>query len=269
MLEKAYELLREQYHACCDIVNNDGYCLHFAQEKWRHSMQVAGAGNYLVRHVEALKDKSGEYIELVRTAVLLHDVCRFAEIVHLYHGEKGYDHGVAGGELLKNMPRFMDIRIWLPIKHHGHMIEELYADDEYQNISNKKLQKEVEEICFIIRDADKIANLHMLAEEPNMRSLFLGEEKVKEGFVSDEAKKKALEGIVVGREHRCNRTSSLVTYLSWYADINYHAAIDYCRKLGATDKLLSLFNQLCTDKEFANRYTEVVRKMLKEKAYLS
>ena len=37
----------------------------------------------------------------------------------------------------------------------------MYADDEYQNISNKKLQKEVEEICFIIRDADKIANLHI------------------------------------------------------------------------------------------------------------
>lgn len=228
MLKEAYRLLREQYEACCQVVAHDEFCLHFAQEKWRHSMQVAGAGNYLVRHIEALKDKSGEYIELVRTAVLLHDVCRFAEIVHLYHGEKGYDHGVAGGELLKNMPRFMDIRIGLPIKHHGHMIEELYADDEYKNIGDKKLQKEVEEICFIIRDADKIANLRMLADEPDMRSLFLGEEKADEGFVSEDAKNEALSGVVVGREHRRNRTSSLVTYLSWYTDINYRAAIDFC-----------------------------------------
>ncbi|MCQ2735040.1 MAG: HD domain-containing protein [Alphaproteobacteria bacterium] len=269
MLKEAYELLKEQYNACRQIVARDEYYLHFAKEKWRHSLQVMGAGNYLVRHIESLQNQSSDYIELVKTAVLLHDVCRFSEIVHLHHGVKGYNHGVAGSELLKNMPRFMDIRIWLPIKHHGHMIEDLYADKEYQSIKDKKLQKAVEEICFIIRDADKIANLHMLAEEPDMRSLFFGEENFKEGLVSDGAKKEALSGVVVGREYRNNRTSSLVTYLSWYADINYRAAIDYCQKLGTTDKLLSMFNQLCTDKEFSVSYTEVILKMLKEKAYLS
>lgn len=272
MLKEAYELLKEQYEACCQIVDKDEYCLHFAKEKWRHSLQVAGAGNYLLRHMENLKDKSAEYIELVKTAVLLHDVCRFTEIVNFFKGKKGYDHGVAGGELLKNMARFADVRIWLPIKHHGHMIEELYADAEYMNISDKELQKEVQEICFIIRDADKIANLHMLVEEPNMRSLFLGEIKEnpeENSIITDEAKTEALKGIVVGRKHRISIASSVVTYLSWYADINYRAAIDFCQRLGATDKLLVIFKQYCTDAEFSNRYTEVIRKMLKEKAYLS
>lgn len=268
MLQAAYKLLQEKYEACLNIVADNEYCTQFAKEKWRHSMQVAGAGNYLIRHISWLKNQSAEFIDLVQTAILLHDVCRFAEIVYLYNSEKEYDHGVAGGELLKNMSPYADIRVWLPIKHHGHMIEDLYNDPVYQNITDSVLRSEVEKICFIIRDADKIANMHMLANEEKMRILFLGPERENEGSVSEDAKKAALSKVIVSRKYRVNRASSAVTYLSWYADINYRAAIDFCDKLKVTDKLLQLFATYCTDEEFVRQYTEIVNATLKEKAYL-
>lgn len=268
MLQKAYKLLREQYEECLRIVADDEYCTQFAREKWRHSMQVAGAGNYLIRHIDWLKNQPEKFIDMVKTAVLLHDVCRFTEIVHLYNGDEGYDHSVAGGELLKNMLPYVDIRVWLPIKHHGHMIEDLYADIEYQKIADEEQRKEVEKICFIIRDADKIANMHMLANENKVRFLFLGPERENDGNVSEEAKKAALSQTVVGRKYRVNRASSVVTYLSWYADINYKASIDFCDRLKVTDELLQLFATYCTDKEFVEQYTKTIRTMLKEKAFL-
>ncbi|MBO6281133.1 MAG: HD domain-containing protein [Alphaproteobacteria bacterium] len=268
MLQEAYVLLKNQYDECLKIVSDNPFCVGFTKEKWRHSMQVAGAGNYLVRHIEWLKTRPAVFIELVKTAVLLHDVCRFAEIVHLYRGDKGYDHGEAGGELLKNMLPYNDIRIWLPIKHHGHMIEDLYNDPAYKSITNEALRDEVEKICFIIRDADKIANLHMLANEDDIRYLFLGDKKENEGYVPEAAKQEALSGVLVKREYRVNRAASAVTYLSWFADTNYQAAIDFCEKLNVPEKLYTLVASYCLDKDFVAAYTGVIRNMLKNKAYL-
>ena len=134
MLKKAMELLYLQYNQCMEVVKDDVYYRHYAEEKIRHSLQVAGAGNYLLRHIDWLKNKPAEYIEMVKTAILLHDVCRFAEIVKLYHGIEDYDHGIAAYEFLEHTPLFDDIRIRLPIKHHGHLIKELYADVEYQDL---------------------------------------------------------------------------------------------------------------------------------------
>lgn len=268
MLQEAYKLLRNQFDICLNIVSDDARYKAFATEKWRHSMQVAGAGNYLVRHIAWLENKPAAFIDLVKTAVLLHDVCRFTEIVHLYSGDKGYDHGEAGGELLKNMLPYTDIRIWLPIKHHGHMIEDLYNDEAYKNLTDATLREEVEKICFIIRDADKIANLHMLANEDDVRFLFLGDKKENDGYVPEDAKQEALDGLLVKREYRVNRAASVVTYLSWFADTNYRASIDFCEKLNVPAKLYALFASYCTDKEFTASYIEVIRNMLKQKVYL-
>ena len=134
MLEEAWQLLKSNFDECCEIVKGNKFYYGYALEKWRHSKQVAGAGNYIISKVEWLKDKSAEYVEMVRTAVLLHDVCRFTEITYRYNGGDKYDHGVEAAAFLKQIPLFNDIRIWLPIKHHGHRIEYLYNDDEYKNI---------------------------------------------------------------------------------------------------------------------------------------
>ncbi|MBR1825106.1 MAG: HD domain-containing protein [Alphaproteobacteria bacterium] len=263
MLKSAMELLYLQYRQCMEVVKNDKFYSYYAEEKIRHSLQVAGAGNYLVRHIEWLKNKSAEYVEMVCTAVLLHDVCRFSEIVKLYHNVSQYDHGVAAYEFLRHTPLFDDIRIRLPIKHHGHLIEALYADSEYQSLSDD-LRDEVQKICFIVRDADKIANFNMVTHEPYFLPLFMDIDReltAEDLAISDHVWQTAFEENTV--PYPFHTVGDRVTsFLSWYMDINYRAALDYCDKLGVTDLMFAMYDKYCGDTAFKQKYVPFVKNYL-------
>ncbi len=271
MLNQALELLKEQYRQNLGAVTGNDFLEYYFNEKRRHSMQVFGAGNMLVRHIGWLKNKPAEYVEMVRTAVLLHDVYRFKEIALLAENKK-IDHGVEGAKFLRNIPLFSDIRIWLPIYHHGHLIEDLYTDQQYQNIKDVNLKKEVELICFVIRDADKIANLNMLAYEPDMRLLFLGKgtgDAIHDYSISDFAKDDAFSGKTVRRTPDCTIADRMLGYLSWFNDINYQYSVDFCHKLRVIEILKDYFSQICNDKAFVEEYSAYFDECLRLRNFLS
>lgn len=271
MLEKAWQLLELQFKECWEIVKNDEFYGGYALEKWRHSKQVAGTGNYIIPKIEWLKQKDSSYVEMVRTAVLLHDVCRFTEIVCKFQNRGKYDHGLGASILLQNTPMFSDMRIWLPIKHHGHIIEELYNDEVYQNISDKELQKEIRLICFIIRDADKIANLNMLVNEKDVLPLFLGQgsdDKYKDGQISEIVKENAFKPQPTPRFDGATVGDHITSYLSWFFDVYYQYSVDYCTKLNVIDGLFALFEKYCSDESFKREYTEFVKKYLQTHSFL-
>lgn len=263
MIQKAMELLYLQYYQCMEVVHSDKFYSSYAEEKIRHSLQVAGAGNYLLRHIDRFKNKSPEYIEMVRTAVLLHDVCRFTEISKLFKGIKQYDHGVAAYEFLERTPLFDDIRIRLPIKHHGHLIQDLYDDDEYQNLPDD-LREEVKKIAFVVRDADKIANFKMITHEPDFLPLFMDINRQltpEDLAISDHVKQNAfVENTIQKPFYTVGDRIALL--LSWFMDINYRASLDYCDKLGVTTLLFKMFDKYCGDTEFKLKYTAFIQNHL-------
>ena len=269
MLKQAMKLLYLQYEDCMEKVRDDAYYSHYAQEKIRHSLQVAGAGNYLLKHILWFQDKTPEYLEMVRTAVLLHDVCRFSEISKKYQKFGKYDHGAAAYEFLWHTPLFDDIRIRLPIKHHGHLIDALYDDAEYQSLE-PKLQQQIEYICFVIRDADKIANFNMVTHEPYFVPLFLerqGELLAEDLMVSEHVKVNAFVETTVPYP-LTTVGDRVAAFISWYMDINYQAAIDYCYKLGLVDLMFAMFDKYCQDTEFKKKYAAFVRDYLAKHQYL-
>lgn len=271
MLKYAFDLLKLQYEQCLAVVNGNEYYSKYAKEKWRHSLQVAGAGNYLVKRIEWLQERPQSYREMVKSAVFLHDVCRFAEIEHLYHGIKGYDHGVGAYEFLKHTPLFDDIRIRLPIKHHGHLISELYADEEYRNITDNDLKQEIAKICFIVRDADKIANFNILTLNENYRSLFFLQKDYmnpQNGHISDIIRTNAGKMSTLPRLADPSSADLIAGYFSWLLDINYQYSLDFCNKLGITDKIIRLFSQICIDKDFVREYTKFVCDHLQRHQFL-
>ena len=270
MLKQATNLLYTQYNNCRDTVGEDKFHCYYAEEKIRHSLQVAGAGNYLIRHIDWLKDKSDEYIEMVKTAVLLHDVCRFSEIAKDFKGIKEkYDHGVAAYEFLNHTSLFDDIRIILPIKHHGHLIGDLYADKEFQNLDDE-LRREVELICFLVRDADKIANFNMVVHEPYFWSLFTGIEReltADDLKISDYVRQNSfIDGTIPKPFYTI--ADRVASFLSWYMDINYQAAIDYCDKLGLVKAMMDLFEKYCSDEEYKHKYSAHIFKHLREHKFI-
>lgn len=271
MLQEAWKLLELQFRNSLKVLNDDVHYKNYALEKWRHSQQVAGAGNYIIPKINWLKKKSDDYIDMVKSAVLLHDVCRFTEMVYKYKFNKKYDHGVGASEFLQHTAMFNDIRIWLPIKHHGHIIERLYEDEVFQVITDTNLKKEVELICFIIRDADKIANLNMLVNEPAVQAIFLNseiEDKERDANLSEVVKASAFRETTVARSERATAADRITGYVSWFMDINYQAAIDYCDKLMIKPKLFALFDEICADNEFKPQYKEFVNTYLRKHKFI-
>lgn len=271
MITEALNLLKQEYENNRDNLKDGTIYAVWYYEKWRHSLQVFGAGNYLVRHIKWLRNKPSEYIETVRSAVLLHDIARFKEINALINKNKKLDHGVEGANILQKTAMFNDIRIWLPIKHHGHLIEALYDDEEYQNLP-EDLREEVKLICFIVRDADKIANLRMIAYEKNMRPLFLSYgsgDKQKDYHVTEFAKKDVFSGRTVRRSSECTIADRMLGYLSWFNDINYCYSVEFCQKLNVIEKLKEHFTQVCDDAEFVKKYFAYFDECLRKRDFLA
>lgn len=271
MLQEACELLKQKSAHCLQVVADDEFMLGYTNEKIRHSLQVMGAGAYLVRRVKWLRNKPDSYIDMVKTAILLHDICRFAEIEEKYLYQHQIDHGVAGAEFLRNIIQFSDIRIWLPIKHHGHFIDCLYEDAEYQNIADNELRREVEQICFIIRDADKIANLHLFLNEPKFRYLFLEKNEVSpevDGAISEQIKAAMYDNTTINKSAACTAADRVAGYLSWYFDINYCCALEFCNKLKVTEGFIAYFEWLCTDADFKQKYVAHLRDYLQTHPFL-
>ena len=271
MLQEAYDLLEQQYAKCRQNVADNPFLISYAEEKYRHSMQVMGAGNYIVKRVKWMQNRSAEFIELVKTAIFLHDIFRFQEIELLSQGIQNFDHGVEGAEFLRTLPLFNDIRIWLPIRHHGHVIEKLYEDATYQNITDKNMQDEVRQIAFLIRDADKIANLHMLATERRQWPLFFGKESYEpatDGIISDTVRQTAYSGTTIPRGAWCTIADRIMSFLSWYMDINYQSSLEFCDKLQVTAKMLQILDTHCTDSEFKREYLAYFQNFLATHPYL-
>ncbi len=173
LYEKALKLLYKEYDDVFEIVKSSSYHRAFANEKIRHSMQVLGAGNGILKHEKYFLNKPSDFIETARVAILLHDVYRFKEILGWFESNTKIDHGEKGAEFLSQTDDFNNILITMPIKHHGHMIEKMYEDEAYQKLDDKT-KDEVRHIAFAVRDADKIANWNLLKNEwENMKEVWL------------------------------------------------------------------------------------------------
>lgn len=245
MLSEAKKLLLENYQNSLDKVKSDDRFVEYANEKYVHSQQVLGAGNYILRHEPFFQKQSAEFIELARTVLILHDISRFDEIVAKFNGISNFDHGVEGAEKLKRMPDFSDVRITLPIKHHGHMIEDFYADKEFKNITDTKLKEEITRLIFLVRDADKIANFQQLCtlRFAKWRYLFFSGDDMRRPLGS-EVRNDFMNHKIISRKYVKTRAEQQLNYLSWFYDINYLSAFEFCRRLKLDRKLVTDFSYL-------------------------
>ncbi len=241
LYEKALKLLYKEYDDVFEIVKSSSYHRAFANEKIRHSMQVLGAGNGILKHEKYFLNKPSDFIETARVAILLHDVYRFKEILGWFESNTKIDHGEKGAEFLSQTDDFNNILITMPIKHHGHMIEKMYEDEAYQKLDDKT-KDEVRHIAFAVRDADKIANWNLLKNEwENMKEVWLP-------YPNDHSKVQAeinkelwgwfMHFKVAPNNLRRSNADVAMSVICWLFDMNYHYSILYCQKL-------DLFKGMC------------------------
>lgn len=272
MLETEKELIRTEYKEACAKVNNSRYHTSWLDEKIKHSYQVLGAGLYIIKHEPTFQNRSDEFINTSLKAVLLHDIGRFEEVYQNYkYPDQKCDHGMLGWKMLCDMPQYNTPLITLPVKHHGHLTERFYEDEEYQNISDKTLKKDIESNLFLTMDADKIANFQMMKQEGDkFRYLFLASRTAEQ--IAMPLNNKIVEDFFDGKLVKNSEVNSLSDYLlsliCWIYDLNYKISFDFCLRLGLITNLLQLLSEYNKDKNNQQKIENKVQEFITQKYQL-
>lgn len=252
MLEQAKKLLKSEYEKCLKTVQKDDFYVNYANEKWVHSRQVLGAGNFIIKHEEWFQKQDKNVIDAAKTALLLHDIARFEEITRRFLYGIKIDHGERGYEKLKLMSEYDEWLVAFAIKHHGHVKERFYEDESYLALKNDDLRDKVEHIFWLVRDADKIANFYIVcAEREKYLNLFLPS-----ADQADYSKKMPTKAIIddfykcktVDYKLRQTVPDYILAFLSWYFDLKYKSSVVFCERLKLPDQMFAIFAQYCDDK---------------------
>lgn len=263
--------------AYLEIADNK-FCTDFAKKKFVHSIRVLNTGRELIRQEPILQSLSPATKDFAEKALLFHDVGRFEEICQVYRHEdfkrrdiwfsRKCDHGLLSYQIAGSSPEYNDIRITLPLKHHGHMVEDFYADSQYQNISDASLRREIETILFIVRDADKLANFHIHKYEDNLRRdpfYLCMSDDVRNGAVSAGVMQEFQNHRVIRSALVKSYADRLVMVISWIFDLNFAHSLHLCINEGYLAFLFETLKQYNSDNLLQNQITGVVEKWLAER----
>lgn len=264
-LEKAKAVIKSEYDKSY-VGSKDKRLIALFNEKIHHSYQVLGAGKYLLKHEAYFSGCSAEETDFLQAVVLLHDVARFYEFSALEKGIK-IDHGVCGSEMLKKIPEFNKIEAVLAVKHHGHLIERLYEDEEYSALS-PETQQRVQKVTFLVRDADKIANFYLLVSQfDEMSVLFFSERSYATPFekkVCVAADEDFNNHITVNMKNITNFAERAIGFLSWIFDLNYKTSFIFLDKLNLVERMCDCFSNYLYAEDLA-KYRAEMQKYVKQK----
>ncbi len=253
-LEKAKLLLDAEYYTYYNKADEFGRM--FMDEKRRHSYQVLGVGNYLLRHEPVFQVCKDEEKDRLQAIVLLHDIGRFYEA---YVG-KGVDHGILGAEILAQTDVFGRVDSVLAVKHHGHLIEKLYNDNDYLKLSETD-KLSVKSIIYLVRDADKLANFYLLSQEfVQMENLFFPK-ILREGCqcVSLPVKKAFMTHCPVNKTDVRNCADQALMFLACLYDVQFASSFKLIQKWDVIQKLLQKMAKFWQDGESSIYVNEVLR----------
>lgn len=259
------QILRQEYRRCLEYVKDSHFHTLYTNEKIEHSFQVIGAGNYIMKHEKYYQGRDETFLRLAKLAYLFHDIGRFREICELFDlgiehlSATKLDHGAFGAEFLSRLPQYDTPFLLLPVKYHNKLIEDYYNSAEYHNLEKEK--KDITEILKLVRDADKIANFHLITTRTEeLKELFCPEnarnlpQNIQPEILEDFMNEKAIDLRKI--KTVCDRILNL---LSWTYDLNYLPSFVFCSKLNCFDKMLNILKTCNPD----NKTQEKVEKKLK------
>lgn len=261
-ISKEKQQLYAAYENCFNLVKKDNFLKGYANEKIKHSMQVVGAGNYILKNEKSFQNKSAEFFKKGKLVCLWHDIGRFEEIILLSQKQRcPQGHSYLSYKILKEAG-YADLSILLPIKGHGGMPEALAEDEEYQNIKDPKQKAEVEELYKLVKDADKIANMYLhKADKRLFKDLFFSS-------LSKQKKYASLSPAVLDcvYKHRIVKTQDIVSFsdrivqiLCFVHELYYQPSYTFLQKHKILDELFSDLNQFCPNKEHVLEIEKCIR----------
>ena len=230
----------------------DSFYRQSMNHKYRHSIDVLHFGQEVLQKTPELAGKTPEFRKVAQQALLFHDVGRFEEAARLYEVEKNngdltaasktQNHGAIGYDLLKDDENYNDIRILFAVRWHGQMPAEIYDSEMYQTVRNLPKFTEITEILRLVRDADKLANLHTIKEQNRLRKdlfyLHLSPAALN-APISEDVKTQFFTGQVVLTATLYSFADRIMQVISWIYDYNYAETKNIFQKYRFADYLLT------------------------------
>ena len=250
-LDLAKKLLSEEYKNKYKLANDHGKRL--MDEKIKHSYQVLGVGNYILKNESIFSKCNVDEIDFLKAIVLLHDIGRFQEGV-----TSGIDHGVYGADMLKSETVLNMLTAYLPIKHHGHLIEDLYNDDEYINLSPEE-KKIIDKYIYLIRDADKLANFYLLFREfAKHESLFFSPRPLDTKIPSEKVLEDFMACKSVNKKDVKSHADHALMIMACVYDLRYKSSFVFLEKMGVVEGLFVLFSKFWNEENIASYKSQLV-----------
>ena len=268
MLELEKNLLCKEYQNSLLYIKDNQILMSLAKEKVAHPYQVLDIGNYILKNENVFKNWNNKKIKQARIALLLHDIGRFQEIINkVQNPNLKYDHGILGYNLLVNIAQYNHPRITIPIKHHGHMIEELYDDPEFYTIEDPQIKYEIEKITLLVRDADKIANLKFLSEsDEHIWSLFnITKNSQNKTPISQIVYKTFLKQQVVLHKDVITNSDFILLLICWIFDLNYNSSFEYLKINKCLNPLIDELRNSNSDTEKQKEIEQIVQNYFNSK----
>ena len=260
--------LYDAFEDCLKKVAGKTFFEAFAKEKIKHSMQVVGAGNLLLKQEKSFQGRGEDFLRLGKLVCLFHDIGRFKEIYLLsLDRSKHYNHGHFSYEILKALG-YTDLRLLLPVKRHGELSDALENDAEFQQIPEGMEKGETRELYGLVKDADKIANLYLIKHEERIfKDMFFE-------YLSEEEKyapisKKVLQAMknhtLVKRGDTKSFADRIIQILCFVYEIYYQPSYKFIAQHKLFDNLFGYLLEYSPNKEQAQFVCNEVNAYLNSK----
>ncbi|MBQ4084055.1 MAG: HD domain-containing protein [Alphaproteobacteria bacterium] len=245
-LKDSCKILQKKIKECKRIVHDDDFCRFYCQEKEQHSFQVLSAGEYILKKLPDSFDEEKKNLYL--SGALLHDIGRFKEIRFLLKDKSlKYDHGRLGKEELEDLG-IGDKIFHLAVLHHGHQLDDFYKDTDYLVLDDED-KKSAEALLFFIRDSDKIANLKLFVDRPDIGKM--------DEVYFPRTGKIAEEVVKSYQQMRCSDYRLLkgvedwfFARVSWIFELHYHPSFEFIRQYDLIRRHLDFMKDYTDDLNF-------------------
>lgn len=247
-MHENFLILKKYYQKAAQKIPENSFYQQIINHKFKHSVEVLHIGQKILQQTPELKNKSETFINIAEKSLLFHDIGRFKEAELQYKASLSsptvhstYDHGLLGYKQLKQQNN--DIRLLFPIKWHCKTLEEIITSKEWQHLSFSPLFAETKQILFLVRDADKLANLHHIKKENHL---------LKDAFYqhfTNETLNAPLSPLVLEQFYSKQFVSlsdiysfadRILMVISWIFDLNYKKTKQIFTKEKYADYLLDL-----------------------------
>lgn len=249
----------------------DSFYLDFINHKFVHSVDVLHVGQTILSTTPELKNKTAEFKDYAQKALLFHDVGRFQEAFLRFQADneqKGvaacsnlYDHGSIGYELLKNNPLYNDLRILFAVKYHGKMMEEVRSSLMMKEVELSPYEDDIIKILYLVRDADKLANLWVIKAENHLEKDIFYKQLTKEALkapLSEEVKEQFFSQKTILFPTVHTFADRILYVLSWVFDFNYQVTKEIFAEKEYALFLFSLLVQYHKNQEDLDKIKKII-----------